>query len=69
MTLTNTVRTHQRGKEVSSGSDTAARAELNDHLAQAYEEHFEFVWRSLRRLGVPENMLEDATQDEQAWGQ
>ncbi len=28
-----------------------------------YREHFEFVWRSLRRLGAPEHALEDATQD------
>ncbi len=29
----------------------------------AYREHFAFVWRSLRRLGVPERDLGDATQD------
>lgn len=28
-----------------------------------YEEHFEFVWRSLRRLGVPEASADDAAQD------
>ena len=28
-----------------------------------YEEHFEFVWRSVRRLGVPEAALDDAVQD------
>jgi RNA polymerase sigma-70 factor (ECF subfamily) len=28
-----------------------------------YQAHFAFVWRSLRRFGVPENVAEDAAQD------
>jgi len=28
-----------------------------------YESHFGFVWRNLRRLGVPESSAEDAAQD------
>jgi len=28
-----------------------------------YEEHFDFVWRSLRRLGVPTSGIDDATQE------
>lgn len=28
-----------------------------------YEQHFDFVWRSLRRLGVPEASVDDAAQD------
>lgn len=28
-----------------------------------YDEHFAFVWRSLRRLGVPDRLLDDAAQD------
>ncbi len=28
-----------------------------------YEEYFDFVWRSARRLGLSENFLEDAVQD------
>lgn len=28
-----------------------------------YDEHFDFVWRSLRRLGVPDGRLDDAAQD------
>lgn len=28
-----------------------------------YEAHFDFVWRSMRRLGVPESGLDDAVQD------
>jgi RNA polymerase sigma-70 factor, ECF subfamily len=28
-----------------------------------YEEHFQLVWRTLRRLRVPDSQLEDATQD------
>jgi RNA polymerase sigma-70 factor, ECF subfamily len=30
---------------------------------QAFEQHFAMVWRSLRRLGVPEVALDDAVQD------
>lgn len=30
---------------------------------RVYEEHFEFVWRSLRFLGVAPELLEDVTQD------
>jgi RNA polymerase sigma-70 factor (ECF subfamily) len=28
-----------------------------------YEQHFDFVWRSLRRLGVPASVLDDAAQE------
>ncbi len=28
-----------------------------------YEEHFDFVWRSLRRLGVAESQVDDAAQE------
>lgn len=28
-----------------------------------YDEHFAFVWRSMRRLGVPDRLLDDAAQD------
>jgi RNA polymerase sigma-70 factor (ECF subfamily) len=28
-----------------------------------YQEYFDFVWRSLRRLGVPEAALDDASQE------
>jgi RNA polymerase sigma-70 factor, ECF subfamily len=30
---------------------------------QAFEQHFSMVWRGLRRLGVPEAALDDASQD------
>ena len=30
---------------------------------EVYDEHFRFVWRSLRRLGVPESDVVDAVQD------
>lgn len=34
-----------------------------DDWSAFYDEHFDFVWRSLRRLGVPEAALDDAAQD------
>lgn len=30
---------------------------------QAFERHFSMVWRSLRRLGVPDSTIDDAAQD------
>lgn len=32
-------------------------------FAHVYEQHFDFVWRNLRRLGVPDAHIDDATQD------
>ena len=39
--------------------EAAARRDF----AQVYEEHFEFVWRSLRLLGVQRDALDDVSQD------
>jgi RNA polymerase sigma-70 factor, ECF subfamily len=47
----------------------AAVAEAEDVPARAlgyeaiYDEHFDFVWRNVRRLGVPEASADDAVQD------
>ena len=49
-----------------TGPDSAGEAvsRENDHAFDAvYGEFAEFVWRSLRRLGVPEAHLSDATQE------
>ena len=32
-------------------------------LADIYREHFDFVWRSLRRMGVAPGSMDDAAQD------
>lgn len=32
-------------------------------IATIYREHFQFIWRSLRRLGVRDSSVEDACQD------
>ena len=32
-------------------------------FAEVYEQHFDFVWRSARRLGVPEASVDDVVQD------
>jgi RNA polymerase sigma-70 factor (ECF subfamily) len=47
------------------GASTAADASGTSRLAKLVEFHFDFVWRSLRRLGVPEAQADDATQ--QVW--
>jgi RNA polymerase sigma-70 factor (ECF subfamily) len=39
------------------------RAELPEDFEALYSEHFEFIWRSLRRLGVRPEDLDDAVQD------
>lgn len=41
----------------------ASCALLPDRMAQLYEDHFDFVWRNARRLGVPEASADDVTQD------
>lgn len=49
--------------------DDAPRASTpesgTDHvrLREAFDAHFDFVWRSLRRLGVPELTVDDAAQE------
>lgn len=39
------------------------QADAKRDFAALYAEHFAFAWRTLRRLGVQEAMLEDAAQD------
>jgi RNA polymerase sigma-70 factor (ECF subfamily) len=39
------------------------RVQLPEDFERLYSEHFEFVWRSLRRLGVRPEELDDAAQD------
>jgi RNA polymerase sigma-70 factor (ECF subfamily) len=41
----------------------AARHAPPGHFEQLYDEYFGFVWRNLRRVGVPAPSLDDATQD------
>jgi RNA polymerase sigma-70 factor (ECF subfamily) len=40
-----------------------AKPEPAADFDQVYEEHFAFVWKSLRRLGVPPASIDDAAQD------
>ncbi len=49
------------GAEAAAGE--ASRAELPEDFDRLYAEHFEFVWRTLRRLGVAQENLDDAAQD------
>ncbi len=49
--------------EVAEPAHAMALASAPPQLSAIYREHVDFVWRSLRRLGAPEPMLEDATQD------
>lgn len=39
------------------------RATLSHEFADAYRAHVDFVWRVLARRGVPDEQLEDATQE------
>lgn len=49
----------------SGTSDVSRPAEPRQGASfdDVYERYFEFVWRSLRMLGVPRNSLDDAVQD------
>lgn len=46
-----------------SESTAVVQDRAQPSLGEVYEEHCDFVWRSLRRLGVNESALADATQD------
>ena len=57
---------HEQRMPDMSAATTLASSPVADATSDAeafYDAHFEFVWRSLRRLGVPEALLDDATQD------
>jgi RNA polymerase sigma-70 factor, ECF subfamily len=41
----------------------ALRPQTPDPFVDLYETHFDFVWRSLRRLGVPVAHVDDAAQE------
>jgi RNA polymerase sigma-70 factor (ECF subfamily) len=41
----------------------AASSRGQDTFADVYTQHFDLVWRSLRHLGVPTRLLDDAVQD------
>jgi RNA polymerase sigma-70 factor (ECF subfamily) len=40
-----------------------AATDATPNLQALYDTHFAFVWRNLRRLGVPEGRVEDAAQE------
>jgi RNA polymerase sigma-70 factor (ECF subfamily) len=46
-----------------ASAQTAPTPQEHQRFAAIYREHVDFVWRSLRRMGTPDSMLEDATQD------
>jgi RNA polymerase sigma-70 factor, ECF subfamily len=65
---------HQPRLQAVPGLGTVARKEPIEHAGEppgcqrldfdeVYETHFDFVWRSLRLLGIPDESVEDATQD------
>jgi RNA polymerase sigma-70 factor (ECF subfamily) len=45
------------------GGALAVKMPEVDRFTALYDEHFAFVWRNLRRLGVPAASLDDAAQD------
>ena len=50
----------------SSGTEArgdAAGAQTSSDFGQVYDLHVDFVWRTLRRFGVPDGSLDDAVQD------
>lgn len=49
-------------EEVEEGSAPRARPAVPP-FEQVYEEHFDFVWRSARRLGVADEALDDVAQE------
>jgi RNA polymerase sigma-70 factor (ECF subfamily) len=49
----------ERHQEPPPGGEAALRPQFDD----IYDQHFDFTWRNLRRLGVRESQLADAAQD------
>ncbi|MBN2340325.1 MAG: sigma-70 family RNA polymerase sigma factor [Deltaproteobacteria bacterium] len=41
----------------------AADADYSRSFVAVYRDHFEFVWRTVRSLGVPPELVDDATQE------
>lgn len=52
-----------RQHELASPVSTPSHAPSPPDFTQLYEDHFAFVWRCARRLGVPDAQLDDAVQD------
>jgi RNA polymerase sigma-70 factor, ECF subfamily len=46
-----------------AGPPAATVVSCAPNFSDVYEQHFEFIWRSARRLGVPEASLDDVVQD------
>ena len=42
---------------------SGGKRRIDPDLAATYREHYGFVWRSLRRLGVPDGAVDDAVHD------
>jgi len=52
-----------RPPAVASPSEPSERPSSDDRLRELVDAYFEFIWRSLRRLGVPLSDTDDATQE------
>lgn len=48
---------------VAIGTEDNRAERVSLDFDSVYAEHFDFVWRNLRRLGVPESTLRDASQE------
>ena len=49
--------------DASEPAGSAAESPHTWTFDEVYDEHFSFVWRSVRRLGVPDNAVDDVVQD------
>lgn len=52
-----------RPQQLASPVSTPSHAPSPPDFTQLYEDHFAFVWRCARRLGVPDAQVDDAVQD------
>lgn len=44
-------------------SESAPMAEVDARLTKLFQDHFDLVWRTVRRFGVPAEAIDDATQE------
>lgn len=52
-----------KGGHTSPSSGSRATASMPPAFADVYDEHFDFVWRTARRLGVAEAAVDDVVQE------
>lgn len=49
--------------QTADASESSPMAEVDARLTRLFQEHFDLVWRTVRRFGVPTEAIDDAAQE------